>query len=156
MPIRVDEEQLEANDRPAAIALALYTLRAMEEWRRTVPDYDCVMILLAVAAILGERLARVGVAPEYASLGRPIEPSLLPRCNVSSIAHATGLNRESTRRKVNDLIRRELLERAADGTIGFRAGLLQQAWARKMVKRQLVEAAALANRLTRLGVFVEG
>jgi DNA-binding IclR family transcriptional regulator len=114
------------------------------------------MILLAVAAILGEGLARAGIAAEYGSLGRPVEPSLLPRCNIASIAHATGLNRESTRRKVNDLIQRGLLERRADGTIGFRTGVLQEDWARKMVRRQLIEAAALANRLARLGVLVEG
>ena len=153
MAVRVDEDQLERNGRRAAVALALYTLRAMEGWKSYVPDYDCAMIMVAVIAITAERLLRTELEPEYGRLSKAIDPSLLQKCNVASIAHATGLNRESTRRKVNDLIRRDLLARLDDGTIFFREGLTQENAVSELVRRQLGEIATLTNRLLRLEVL---
>lgn len=63
MVIRVSERQLDEKSRPAAIALSLYTLRAMEMWKRHVPDYDCAMIMIAVVAITAERLLRSELGP---------------------------------------------------------------------------------------------
>ena len=152
MPIRLDETRLEEKDRLAAVVLAIYTLRAMEEWRQRVHDYDCVMIMQAVVAIRGERLLR-SEEDAHGSLATPIAPEKLPRCNISSIAHATGLNRETTRRKVNDLIRMGLLDRQEDGSITFHEGMIQEPQIRELVRRQLRAAATLANRLLNLGVF---
>ena len=155
MPIRVDEAELEAKGRPAAITLALYTLRAMEAWRRHVHSYDCAMIMIAVIAITAERLLRTEMEPDQARLDRPIDPALLQKCNIASIAHATGLNRESTRRKVNDLIRRGQLARLDDGTILFPEGLTQQAAVRDLIRRQVIDFAATTNRLLKIGVLAE-
>ena len=153
MVVRVDEEQLERNDRRTAVALALYTLRAMEGWKSYVPDYDCAMIMVAVIAIAAERLMRTELEPEFGPLSKAIDLNLLQKCNVASIAHATGLNRESTRRKVNDLIGRGLLARLDDGTILFREGLTQEDAVRELIRRQLGEIATLTNRLLRLEVL---
>jgi hypothetical protein len=155
MPVRVDEERMEGKGRPATIALALYTLRAMDGWRRRVPSYDCAMIMLAVVAITAERLLRIELEPEQERLDRPIDLGLLQKCNVASIAHATGLNRESTRRKVNDLIERGLLTRLEDGTIFFREGVMQQPAVAEVIRRQLIDIAATVNRLLKIGVLVE-
>jgi hypothetical protein len=156
MVIRVNESKLAENGRPAAIALSLYTLRAMEAWKRYVPDYDCAMIMVAVIAITAERLLRSGVDPEYAPLSKAIDLDLLRKCNVASIAHATGLNRESTRRKVNLLIERGRLARLEDGTIFFRDGLTQEPEVREMIRRQMLEIAAVCERLVGLGVLDSG
>lgn len=78
---------------------------------------------------------------------------MLQKCNVASIAHATGLNRETTRRKVNDLIARGLLARLADGSIFFREGLTQEPAVRELVGHQMREIAAVCERLLRLGVL---
>lgn len=156
MPIHLDEAQLEAKGRPAVIALAMYTLRAMEAWRRHVPSYDCAMILVAVVAITAERLLRIEIGPEQARLDHPIDLALLQKCNIASIAHATGLNRESTRRKVNDLIERGLLARLDDGTIFFQDGVTQQPAVRELVRRQMIDLTATVNRLLRIGVLSEG
>jgi len=156
MVIRVNDTVLEDKGRPAAISLAVYTLRAMEMWKRHVPDYDCAMIMIAVIAITAERLLRSELDPRYGPLSKAIDLDLLGKCNVTSIAHATGLNRETARRKVNDLIRRGRLARLEDGTIFFRSGLTQEAAVRELVRRQMVEIAAVCERLLRLGVLHRG
>ncbi|MFL6845719.1 MAG: hypothetical protein ACJ8ER_12650 [Allosphingosinicella sp.] len=153
MVIRVNEPLLEAKGRPAAISLAVYTLRAMEMWKRHVSDYDSAMIMIAVIAISAERLLRSELDPQYGPLSQAIDLKLLGKCNVTSIAHATGLNRESTRRKVNDLIKRGRLARLEDGTIFFRTGLTQESAVRELVRRQMVEIATVFERLLRLGVL---
>ncbi len=155
MPIRVNEAQFEENGRLAGIAIAEYTLRAMEKWRARLTDFVCVMIMIGVFAITAGRLLRTEVAPEYRRLGQPMERPMLARCNISSIAHATGLNRETTRRKVMDLIEQELLTRDADGSIRFRTGLVQEDRIREQLRGQLGEIAALANQLIKIGVLVE-
>ena len=155
MPLRVDEAKFEECGRVAGIAIAAYTLRAMERWRATLTDYDCVMIMVSVIAISAERLLRAGIPAEYQGLGTPIDPALLRKVNISSIAHATGLNRETTRRKVNDLVEQGLLTRFEDGSVGYRPGLIQEDRIRAQVRAQVGEIAAAANQLMKIGVLVE-
>jgi hypothetical protein len=153
MPLRVDEEKFEECGRVAGIAIAAYTMRAMERWRANLTDYDCVMIMVSVIAISAERLLRAGIPEEYRSLSAPIDPAMLSKVNISSIAHATGLNRETTRRKVNDLIEQELLTRFEDGSVGFRPGLVQEERIYSQVRGQVGEIAAIVNQLVKIGVL---
>lgn len=155
MSIRIDDSQFEKNGRLAGIAIASYTMRAMERWRANLTDYDCVMIMIAVMAISAGRLLRADLPPDQRRLDVPMDPTKLSKVNISSIAHATGLNRETARRKVNDLIEDDLLTRFADGSIGFRPGLVQEERIRSQVRGQLGEIAAVANQLMKLGVLVE-
>ena len=136
MSMRIDEAAFDENGRLAGIAIASYTVRGMDGWRPRLPDYDCVMIMVAVMAISAERLLRAELPAEYRTLDRPIDPAMLTKVNISSIAHATGLNRETTRRKVNDLIEQELLTRFDDGSVGFRPGLVQEERVREQVPGQ--------------------
>ena len=156
MALKVDEAQFEECGRVAGIAIAAYTMRAMERWRQNLTDYDCVMIMVSVIAISAERLLRAGIPPEYRSLDAPIDPALLGKVNISSIAHATGLNRETARRKVNDLIEQDLLVRFEDGSVGFRPGLVQEERIRSQIRGQLGDIAAIANQLAKIGVLTEG
>jgi len=156
MPLRVDEAKFEESGRVAGIAIASYTMRAMERWRANLTDYDCVMIMVSVIAISAERLLRAGIPPEYRTLDAPIDPALLSKVNISSIAHATGLNRETARRKINDLIEQELLVRHEDGSVGFRPGLVQEERIRSQVRGQTGDIAAIANQLVKIGVLTEG
>jgi hypothetical protein len=155
MPLRVDEAKFEESGRVAGIAIAAYTMRAMEKWRANLTDYDCVMIMVSVIAISAERLLRAGIPEKYRSLDAPIDPAMLSKVNISSIAHATGLNRETTRRKVNDLIEQELLTRFEDGSVGFRPGLVQEERIRSQVRGQLGDIAAIVNMLVKMGVLTE-
>lgn len=155
MPVRVDDSRFEEDGRVAGVALATYTMRALERWRANLTDYDCVAIMIAVIAISSERLLRSGFPDEYRSLAAPMDPKLLSKVNISSIAHATGLNRETARRKVNDLIEQGLLTRFEDGSVGYRPGLIQEDRIRSQVRGQLGEIATVANQLMRLGVLAE-
>ena len=155
MPVRVDDARFEEYSRVAGVSLATYTMRALERWRANLTDYDCVAIMIAVIAISSDRLLRTGFPPEYRKLSSKMDPVLLSKVNISSIAHATGLNRETARRKVNDLIEQELLTRLEDGSIGFRQGLVQEERIRSQIRGQLSEIATVASQLLRMGVLVE-
>jgi len=153
MPLIVDEEKLDANSRPTAIALTLFTMRCMENWKQQVDDYDQAMILVAVVAITSERLMRGGLKPEERRLDEAISLERLGRCNISSIASATGINRETARRKVMSLVRQGLLRRSSDGSIAFAEGLLQEPTTAALIRRQLETVLRLTNDLGRLGVL---
>jgi len=156
MPLRVDEAKFEESGRVAGIAIASYTMRAMERWRATLTDYDCVMIMISVIAISAERLLRAGIPDAYRSLDSAIDPKMLRKVNISSVAHATGLNRETARRKINDLVEEGLLVRFDDGSVGFRPGLVQEERIRTQIRGQLGEIAAVANQLVKIGVLKKG
>lgn len=156
MSLIVDDNAFDAASRPAAIALALFTMRCMEHWKHDVADYDRAMILVAVVAITSERLLRAEIEPLERQLARPISSDRLAKCNISSIAAATGINRETTRRKVASLIDQGLLQRSEDGSIGFTPGSLQKASTLQLVRRQLDAVVRLANDLIKLGIVAQG
>ena len=155
MPVRIDETKFDECGRVAGAAVAAYTMRAMEKWRRTLADYDSVMIMISVIAIATARLARGEFPAAYRSLAVPIDPKLLGKVNISGIAHATGLNRETARRKVGELIERNMLVRNPDGGIGLSPGLMQEERIRDQVRGQLGEIAGVAEQLVRMGVFTQ-
>jgi hypothetical protein len=155
MPVRVDEAGFEACSRVAGVAIADYTLRAAERWRTNVPDLEGAMIMLAVIAISAARLLRADDMPAaQRTLDEPIDRGLLTRVNIAGIAHATGLNRETARRKVNELIAAGELVRDKDGSISFPPGRAQSDRIREQARGQLAEICAIADQLERLGVLV--
>lgn len=155
MALIIDEDAARSASRPTVILLSLFAMRFMEQWKLDVEDHDGAMILLAVVAISSERLLRTELSPEEMELTTPLSPDRLARCNVSSIASATGLNRETTRRKVNALIDQGLLTRRRDGSIAFAPGILQRESTLALVRRQLEAVVRLANDLIRMGTLRE-
>lgn len=151
MAVSVAEDRAPANSRLTAIRLAMLTLRWMEKWRDNVGDYDMAMILVAVAAITSERFTRADLEGELKALTRPMPAEHLAPCNISSIAAATGINRETTRRKVNALIADGTLVRSAEGVVGFRPGHLQQDFIHDLVRAQLDSVVRTVNDLCRDG-----
>jgi len=151
--LTIDEERAAANSRLTAIRLAGLTLRWMENWRRNVQDYDSAMILLAVVAITAGRLLRADLDQDLRDMAAPLPEGTLAKCNVSSIAAATGLNRETTRRRVRALVERGFLVRMKDGTIRFRPGYLQQDRTIDLVRTQLETFARTADELAREGTL---
>jgi len=152
MPLIIDEPMAEATSRITGIRVSLLTLRLMENWRRDIDDFECAMIMVAVVAIAGERLTRADLDDELKDLRQVFPAELLPKCNISSIAAATGLNRETARRKVNQLIHKGLLARAEDGTVRFPSGLVQQETTWKLIRKQLDAIVRTANDMVRDGV----
>lgn len=152
MPIALDDDRASQKSRLVAIRTAQLTLRLMENWRRRVSDYDSVMILLAVAAITAEKLTRGGLGRDLEDLSQPLPPGQLGKCNISSIAAATGLNRETVRRKVNQLLDAGRLVRI-DGTLAFNPAVAQTRETVDLVWTQLETVRRTANELIRDGAL---
>ena len=155
MSIVVDPKAFTANSRLAAIRLAMMTTRCMENWRRDVLDTDSALILLAVLAISGERLTRVELPETLRDLQNPLPAGVAGECNISSIAAATGLNRETTRRKVNALVEEGFLSRSEAGEVSFSPGVLQRDATLELIRLQLETVARLVNDALRDGVLRE-
>lgn len=153
MQLTIDKQASAAMSRLTAIRLALLTSRAMENWRAGVGDNESAMILLAVVAITGERLTRTDLPEAYRDVATALPPGYAAACNISSIAAATGLNRETTRRKVSTLIERGYLARSKAGEICFPADRQQDPGTLEFLTRQLEAVARFANDALRDGVL---
>ena len=139
----------EAKSRLIGIRLAMLTLRLRDNWIRLFGDHEVALIALAIVVITSERLTRAELDAQLQSLAVPLPPDGLAMCNLSSIASATGLNRETTRRKVDQLIRSGLVVR--DGSaVRLTPGFTQQSLASEVVKTQLDELRRAVNDLLRI------
>jgi hypothetical protein len=154
MQLNIDNEAMAANSRLTAIRLALLMSRWMENWREDVGDNGSAMILLAVVAITGERLTRTDLPEPLRSVATALPPGVAAECNVSSIAAATGLNRETTRRKVHALVEAGYLARSPDGEISYPNDRQQDPATLDFVRKQLEAVARFANDAIRDGVLV--
>ena len=153
MQLTIDQQASAAMSRLTAIRLALLTSRAMENWRQGVGDNESAMILLAVVAITGERLTRTELPEALRNVSTPLPPGYAAGCNISSIAAATGLNRETTRRKVSALIERGYLSRSGEGEICYPADRQQDPATLEFLRKQLEAVARFANDSIRDGVL---
>jgi hypothetical protein len=152
MPVIVDDFEAEARSRLVSVRLAQLTLRLMDNWREFLVD-DCekAMILLAVAAISGERLTRGELIEEKYRNLRPIIPPQkgIVYGNVSSIAAATGFNRETTRRKINQLVEAGVLMRTGNGRYRFDPTNREVDRILALIRKQLDVVVRAANDLMR-------
>ena len=153
--IRIQAQpQAGGESRLAGIQMAMLTLRCMEHYREAAGDQDSALILLAVVAISAERLTRGALPEDLRSLESPFPQDQLGICNVSSIAVATGFNRETARRHVNRLIERGVLERGNDGTIQFTPGYLQAGQIAELLQMQLDTLGRAVTEFLRIGAMV--
>ena len=152
MALVVDDRKAEGFSRLVSIRLTMLTLRCMENWRTGIDDCEKALILVAVMAISGERFTRSEELDEdLKSLRNPVPPERLPPCNISSIAAATGLNRETARRKVIELAEAGILDRSANGMVSFKSGFLERKAMSELVRRQLEAVVRVMNDLIREG-----
>jgi hypothetical protein len=145
MPLVIDNDGADANSRLTGIRLALLTTRIMELWRRGTRDSDTAMIIVAVAAITAERFTRAGLSGEMRTLDWAMPLDRLAPCNVSSIAAATGLNRETARRRVNSLVKAGTLIRSETGEIAFPVGRMQDPATAALVRKLLEAVTRFVN-----------
>lgn len=153
MELRLNEARIAKESRSAGIRLVLLALRMMEHWRHAAGDYNAAMILLAIVGISSEKLTRIDLPQDRRALEEPLDDEALSPCNISSIAVATGFNRETTRRYVNRLIADGVLVRTADGSIRLVDGFIQRKETADLLAVQLEAFTRTANELTRLGVL---
>jgi hypothetical protein len=159
MVISVDRKTAEAKSRLVHVSLLALNLRLMENWRTvqialmgTVLDYETTMILMAIIVISAEKLLRAELDPELQSLAQRLPQGLISRVNFSSIAAATAINRETVRRKVNDLQDAGLVERDKHG-IRIAHGKIQVGVIQEIIEAQLDAIARTANQLSKFGVL---
>ena len=142
-------KKVEAKSRLVGIRLAMLTLRLRDNWIQLFGDHQTALIALAIVVISSERLTRAGLDADQQSLAIPLRHDDLALCNISSVASATGLNRETTRRKIDELVRSGLLVRVG-GSIRLTPGFTQQRLAADVVKTQLDELRRAVNDLLRI------
>ena len=151
--LAIDDERASAKSCVVALRLTLLTLRLMENWQRHFRDPETAVLLLAIAAINGEKLLREDLEHNRQDLRNPMPVSRLTRCNINSIAEATGINRETARRKVNALADAGIVVRNADGSVNLRSGLSQQPELIQLVRMQLETLNRVSNELVRDGAL---
>lgn len=139
--------------RLAGIEVSLLTLRLMERLREQAGDHTSALVLLAVVAITSEKLTRSNLECQFRSMAEPMPPERLTNCNVSSIASAIGMNRETTRRYVMKLVTRGVLERTLEGSITFAEGYIQREETRGVLQAELEVLSRSVTELLRLGAL---
>jgi hypothetical protein len=154
MQLIIDEDRAAASSRMTAIRAAMMLMRSMELWRRDRLDPQNVLIILAVISITSERLMRAPLDPKYHALSNYLPLEQLQDCNVASIAAATGLNRETVRRRVQDLIDSGSLIRTDSGAIALPPDKVNEESALELVRRQLEAVTRFANDSLRDGVLL--
>ena len=152
MELMIDPEEAIRKNRLVGIKMVLLSLRLRDNWARLFGDTEAAAICLAIVATVAERLIRVDLNDDLRSLSIPMPTEALTGCNISSIAVTTGLNRETTRRKVNRLIAEGKVVRDR-GKILLAPGFTQQEIASSIVHEQLDELRRTANALLRMGVL---
>ena len=160
VPIAVKTRAVEAKSRPTLISLLGLNLRLMENWRRVQIaltgrpfDYESTMILMAVVTIGADRLLRSGLPPELQSLEQELPGELISNVNLSSIAAATAIPRETVRRKLRGLEERGLVMREKKKVI-MGKGVLQHEALREIIRLQLDAMTLTIRQLSRLEVLV--
>jgi hypothetical protein len=160
MVLSVERKVAGAKSRLVHVSLLALNLRLMENWRsvqitlgEAAFDYESIMILMAIIVIGAEKLLRTELDPELQTLALQLPQDRFSRVNFSSIAAATAINRETVRRRINDLQEAGLVVRDRDG-IRIANGLLQFEVIRDIIDAQLDAVTRTVNQLSRLGVLL--
>lgn len=155
----VDTDAARAKSRLVHIALLNLNLRFMENWRLaqihsggSVLDHESLMILMAIIVISAERVLRTELESDLQTLAQQLPKSKVGKVNLSSIAAATAINRETVRRKVNSLKEAGWVLRDKDG-IRTVQGVIPYEVLLTTIGSQLDALARTVNQLTKLGVL---
>lgn len=96
----------------------MMTLRLLEHWRSHFGlDTSSALVVLATASITMEKFTRSDLEPELRDIRHSMPPERLTKCNIASIAAATGMGRESARRKVHALLKAGIIIRGSEGAL---------------------------------------
>jgi biotin operon repressor len=155
----IDTEAVGANSRLVHLALLNLNLRLMDNWRAAqvhstdlVLDHDTLFIMMATIVIAGDKLLREELDSDLHRLANQLPASKLGKVNLSSIAAATGLHRETVRRKVQALQDAGWVVRDKHG-IRPVPGVIPQDALRNIMNAQLEAFRRMANQLTKFGVL---
>lgn len=153
MKLVAPNEMRTAQSRVTYVRLMSMQLRLSELWREAAGGHQEALVQMAVGAITGDRVTRGVGETSLRNIENPMPVDLMSKCNLSSIAAGTGLNRETVRRIVNRLVTEGPLVRSTNGTINFAPGWTQGAETHRLGQQQLDEFCRTANLLLRDGVL---
>ena len=151
MPLQISDQRASEYSRVVAIRMALHTLRQLEHWRIAFGSLDRAIVILAVTSITAEKFTRGELPDGTGDLRSKLPQEALGKCNISSIAAAAGINRETARRRVNELVAEGFLLRKSDGSVAFSNSFGGQSWVVELVDKQLSTIVKTANELVRDG-----
>ena len=150
--IFTDDAQFRFNDRLAGIRLGALFLRQRRAWAELFGGDDAAAVMIAIAVIRSERILRDPSNSGTKSFSEAIPDGELGPINISSIATATGINRETARRKVRELIHAGKLV-ADDEGLRFAPGFTQEPAFAEAVREVVENLRSAANDLLRLGIL---
>lgn len=160
MAISVERTAAKAKSRLAHVSLLGLNLRFMENWRTVqlamagaALDYETTMVLMAIIVISAEKLLRTDLDPALQTIAQRLPQDRVSKVNLSSVAAATGINRETVRRKVNDLQKAGLVARDREG-IRVVHGVIGIDLVQEIIEAQLDAVARTVNHLVKLGVLL--
>ena len=126
------------------------TLRLLEHWRSHLGvDTASALVVLATASITMEKFTRVDFERELRDIRRTMPPEKLTKCNVASIAAATGMNRETARRKVSALVAAGILLKGDVGALRVSPDYTRMVPTDEMLRSQLETLVFSTNDLLR-------
>lgn len=159
--VEMDASAVDQNSRLALVIINAFTMRQMELWREAaaavlgrVPHAEDVLIVGAIQSIGGEKLLRETLEPTFRDLSTDLPYERLTTCNLASIAAATGINRETVRRRSNRMVEEGLLIKA-DGSFHVAESVLRLPVVREVIHKHLASMQMTLHRLRRLGVIAE-
>jgi hypothetical protein len=147
-----DDAQFRANNRVAGIRLGALFLRQRGAWAGLFGGDDAAAIMIAIAVIRSERILRDRSNTGTRTFSHPVADEELGPINISSIATATGMNRETARRKVRELVQAGKLV-ADEGGLSFAPGLTQEPAFAHAILDMVETLRSAANDLLRLGIL---
>lgn len=160
MGITLDRQTASDESRLVLVSLCTLTMRLLENWRESLAsvspelaDCETTMIIGAIIAIGGERLIRSSADQGVASLSNALPVRQLARCNISSIAVATGIQRETVRRRINRLVSEKIVVRDSEDGIAIVPELQQLPWVTEVLCRQIAAVGRAVDQLSRLKVI---
>ena len=151
--LMINQAKAEASSRPVGLRFSLMTLRLLEHWRVHLGvDHDSALIVMATAAITMEKFTRANFDPEHRNIRTEMPADQLTKCNVRSIAAATGLNRETARRKVKTLIAAGMLI-SDDGSLRLSPDYTRRVPTSDMLRSLLETLVQATNEFLRDGIL---
>lgn len=118
------------------------------------PDYVSTMIIAAIVAVSGERLRRIGIESDYEALANELPAQALGKCNLTSISIATGLNRETVRRKVQRLEAQGILVKDGATRVRLSHDFVRSDTVIEMIQTQIETVQKTVSQLARDRVLV--
>lgn len=160
MTTTVNPNSAEEKSRLVLISFTSLSMRLMENWRELInevsgelPDYEKTMILGAIITIGGEKFMREELEGCFQNLSETLPSVRLAKSNVASVAAAVGLNSETVRRKVKELIQGKLVIKNIEGGLEIAPGLLELPVVRERLLGQLELLRRTAQLLIKLNVL---